>query len=152
MNRLELRIPPPIVFAACALGMWLAARFLPTLAVPAMPRWLAVALAIAGFLVAAAGIAAFRRAGTTTNPMTPDAASQIVTGGIYRITRNPMYLGLALVLAAWALELGNLGALALVAGFVLYMTRFQVIPEERALAARFGPAYDAYRSRVRRWL
>jgi protein-S-isoprenylcysteine O-methyltransferase Ste14 len=82
----------------------------------------------------------------------PAAASSLVTGGIYRWTRNPMYLGMALALAGWGLYLGNFGALALVGLFVMYIDRYQIDPEERALTARFGDAFAAYRRRVRRWL
>jgi len=86
------------------------------------------------------------------NPLKPDSASALVVAGIYRWTRNPMYLGMATVLAAWGLYLANIGALAGVALFVAYMNRFQIAPEERALEARFGADFAAYRGRVRRWL
>ncbi|WP_419483263.1 methyltransferase family protein [Dokdonella sp.] len=152
MQRLELRLPPVLIVLAAALAMWLAAHWLPALAVPALPAWAALIPVIGGLGCMLAGIAAFRRARTTANPMTPGAASVLVTGGIYRVTRNPMYLGLALGLTGWALYLGNLGALMLVPGFVFFLTRFQILPEERALQARFGATYASYRRRVRRWI
>ena len=75
-----------------------------------------------------------------------------MTGGVFRLTRNPMYLGMALILAAWALWLGNAGGALLLAGFVAFIGRFQIAPEERALRAHFGEEFDAYARRVRRWI
>jgi protein-S-isoprenylcysteine O-methyltransferase Ste14 len=72
--------------------------------------------------------------------------------GVYRWTRNPMYLGMAVLLLAWGLWLANGAALAVISLFVAYLNRFQIAPEERALQARFGDEFTAYRARVRRWL
>jgi protein-S-isoprenylcysteine O-methyltransferase Ste14 len=86
------------------------------------------------------------------DPRTPAAASSLVVGGIYRVTRNPMYLGFLLVLLALALYLGTLTAFVVLPLFVVYLNEFQIKPEESALRARFGSAFDSYASRVRRWL
>ena len=75
-----------------------------------------------------------------------------LTTGLYRVTRNPMYLGMLLVLFGWAVFLSNLAALLIAPLFALYITRFQIIPEERVLAEKFGAAFMAYQSQVRRWL
>lgn len=123
----------------------------PALDVP-VPRLLAFPVGAIGAALDAVALVQFLRMRTTTNPLKPASASALVTGGIYRSTRNPMYLGLATLLAAWAIYLGNLAALAGVPLFILYMNRFQILPEERALEERFGPEYIAYRARVRRWL
>ena len=149
--RLEHRVPPPLVGACVGALMYGAAWVLPVFAFRA-PWALGAAVATAGVLVSVIGVLQFRRARTTVNPLQPEAASSLVTGGIYRWTRNPMYLGMALALAGWGLYLGNFGALALVGVFVMYIDRYQIDPEERALAARFGDAFAAYRRRVRRWL
>ena len=93
-----------------------------------------------------------RRARTTVNPLRPERASALVTTGVYRITRNPMYVGMALMLLAWAVLLASPAALAGPVTFIAYMNRFQIGPEEDALDTLFGPDYAAYRSRVRRWL
>lgn len=95
---------------------------------------------------------AFRRVGTTVNPLRPATSSVLVTHGVYRYTRNPMYLGQATVLAGAMLYLQNLTALLAVPLFVLYISRWQIMPEERALSARFPEAYAAFCQRVRRWL
>lgn len=123
----------------------------PALAFP-IPPALAFPVAAVGVLLDAIALLHFFRRRTTVNPLKPASATALVTGGIYRFSRNPMYLGLATLLLAWAFYLGNLAALAGVALFVLYMNRFQIAPEERALEARFGAEYIAYRTRVRRWL
>jgi protein-S-isoprenylcysteine O-methyltransferase Ste14 len=109
-------------------------------------------LAAAGLGLDLAGLLAFRASRTTVNPLAPQRSRVLVTRGVYRITRNPMYLGMALLLAAWALALGSAWAAAGPLAFGLYITRFQIGPEERALQALFGPAYADYCRRVRRWL
>lgn len=153
MPGLELRIPPPAVAAVFAAAMYGVARLAPqgTLAVP-YGSALALALAALGVAVALAAVLAFRRQRTTVNPLDPGATTAIVTSGVYRWSRNPMYLGLLAVLAAWALYLGNAAAALLLPGFVAYLGRFQIGPEERILLARFGAPYAQYLARVRRWL
>jgi protein-S-isoprenylcysteine O-methyltransferase Ste14 len=84
--------------------------------------------------------------------MKPGSASVLVDGGIYRLTRNPMYLGFLVVLLGWAIFLSKLVALLPLPAFIFYMNRFQIQPEEKALAARFGQTFIAYKARVRRWL
>jgi protein-S-isoprenylcysteine O-methyltransferase Ste14 len=113
---------------------------------------MAMCLALTGFMVDLAGLASFRLARTTTNPLTPDATTALVVIGIYRYTRNPMYVGLLLVLVGWAVYLSNALCWAGILLAVMYLSRFQIIPEERVLAAKFGPAYTDYRANVRRWL
>lgn len=150
---LELKVPPPVVAAMAAAGMWALARLLPDLRLALGLRApVAILLAVAGFLLAGSGIVAFRRARTTVNPHKPKSASALVASGPYRFTRNPMYAGMLLVLLAWAVFLAAPLALLGPAAFVLYIGRFQVRPEERALEQLFGAEYGAYRARVRRWL
>ena len=150
---LENRIPPPVVTLGIGLAMGAAASALPAADIPAVWRLgSGGALFIAAGLFAGPAIAAFVRAGTTINPVQIDRASRLVTGGIYRVTRNPMYVALALLLLGLALFLGRPWLLVGPLAFVLYTTRFQIRPEERAMQARFGADYDAYRARVRRWL
>lgn len=139
-----------VLFAA---GMWAARAIAPGASFRVPGRaWLGGALAVAGGAFAVAGVAAFRRAKTTVNPLTPSAASAIVSTGVYRISRNPMYVGVVAILLGWGLWLENALALALAAVFAAYLHRFQILPEERALAGKFGPGYDAYARKVRRWL
>ena len=150
---LELRIPPPAVVAIAAALMWAIAALLPSLRVDVPHAGLIAGICAAlGVAIGGAGLIAFRRARTTVNPLHPEAASSLVTSGIYRWTRNPMYLGALPLLAGWAVYLQHPVALLVVPLVMLYLTRFQIIPEERALSAKFGGQFDAYRGRVRRWL
>lgn len=151
-NMLELRVPPVAVAAGVAFGMFIVSR------VPGacflMPGKLpmAVLLGVAGLGIAMAGVVAFRAHRTTVDPLRPDGATRIVSSGIYRLSRNPMYLGFALMLAAWGMQLGSAAALIGVPFFVLYMNRFQILPEERLLTEKFGVQYQAYMGKVRRWI
>jgi protein-S-isoprenylcysteine O-methyltransferase Ste14 len=113
---------------------------------------LGAAVALIGIACDLLGVMAFYRAKTTVNPLKPSATSSIVQSGIYRYTRNPMYLGMLLVLLGLALYLAHPAAFVALPVFVAYLTRYQIIPEERILAARFGAEYSAYASRVRRWI
>jgi protein-S-isoprenylcysteine O-methyltransferase Ste14 len=152
-SSLELRVPPVAVVAVAALCMWLLARWTPGLGWGGYWRWgTAVLLLATGIVIAVAGVLEFRRVRTTVNPTTPQATSSMVCSGIYRHTRNPMYLGMLLVLAAWAVWLANPAASAVLPVFLLYLNRFQIEPEERILAGLFAGEFDAYRRSVRRWL
>jgi protein-S-isoprenylcysteine O-methyltransferase Ste14 len=108
--------------------------------------------AAAGIGVAAAALARFRRAQTTVNPLDLSKSSQLVTGGVFRMSRNPMYLGLSLLLVGWALWLGSASPWLIAVMFVALITRMQIIPEEQALGTLFGEQYLAYRRRTARWL
>jgi protein-S-isoprenylcysteine O-methyltransferase Ste14 len=153
MQALELKIPPPVVALLMAAAMWGIRLTTPPVDIPMVVRaGIASAFAVAGIGIALWGVIAFRRARTTVNPLKPESASSLVTSGVYRFTRNPMYVGMGLVLIAWAFLLSSAMALLGPVVFVLYMNRFQIEPEERALAIRFGDAFLNYRATVRRWL
>lgn len=153
MSALENRIPPPLVALILAIGLALAARWLPPTPVGLGTRLL-IALPVAALALSFAlpAFRAFNRAGTTINPVRIDEASKLVTGGVYAVTRNPMYVGLAGLLTAIAIGLGNPLLLLAPLLFMLFITRFQIIPEERVMLRKFGEDYAAYKARVRRWL
>jgi len=149
----ELKIPPPLVALVLAFLMWLTPAVAGLVQSPDPARMLcAVVLVCIGQSISIAGIVAFRRAKTTVNPIKARLASALVIRGVYRYTRNPMYLGILLTLLAWAVFLANPIAVLWVVVYVLYITRFQIIPEERVLASLFGAEYEAYKGRVRRWV
>jgi len=153
MSSLELKVPPPAVALIFGLLMWLASSLLVPVGVPLGARLtLALVLASLGLVVGITAMVSFRRARTTMNPTKPTAAASLVTTGPFRLTRNPMYLSLLLYLLGWTAYLSNVLALLFLPAFVLYMNRFQIKPEERVLSSLFGPAYAAYKGRVRRWL
>jgi protein-S-isoprenylcysteine O-methyltransferase Ste14 len=153
MHALELRIPPPVVALLIGCAMWWLAAFLPTVPLPDGPRRLAALVVFGvGLGFDLAGLVAFFKAGTTINPLSPRRTTALVTGGVYRFTRNPMYVGLALVLVAWAVLQSSVPAFLGPVAFVLYITRFQIAPEERVLSQVFGEEFRRYAARVPRWL
>jgi len=150
---LELKVPPPIVTVVLALLMWLTPAAAGLVQIPYPARVLcAVVLVCVGQGIGIAGLVAFRRAKTTVNSVKASSASSLVVQGVYRYTRNPMYVGFLLTLLGWAVFLANPLAVLWVVVYVLYITRFQIIPEERVLASLFGSEYEAYKRRVRRWV
>ena len=153
MRVLELKVPPPVVFAVTAVLMWLFSRIVPAFAfqIPARNA-VAISLAAAGLIAGISGVVTFWRAKTTVSPLKPQSTSSLVSWGVYRVTRNPMYLGFLLVLTSWAILLSSAVALLFLPGFILYIHLFQIVPEERALTSLFGEEFLAYKSRSRRWL
>lgn len=146
-------VPPPVVAAIVGVVMWAVDRKLELGKFEsALQAPVAGVLLIVGLLLMFVAVASFFAAKTTVNPLRPSRASSLVTTGIFRISRNPIYLGDLLVLAALAVWLGNIVNVALLVPFVWYIHRFQIIPEERALTNLFGERYVSYCSRVRRWL
>ena len=147
MGWLDKRIPPVIVVALCGLLAWAIAGRWPGPTLPdgvwAAGLWVS---ALAGVGLCLAGIVEFRRAGTTVDPTRPQDASALVASGIFRFSRNPMYLGFALLLIAWAFRQGSLWALLVVPVCVIYLDRFQIRPEERALRASISAISSALRN------
>ena len=136
MGSLELKVPPPLVALLFGFLMWLASPLVDAVEIPFSIRvGLAVAVACTGAVFGMSAMVWFRRAKTTMSPVKPGAASVLVTSGVYRFTRNPMYLSLLLYLLAWGLYLSNWLALLFLPLFVLYINRFQIVPEERTLSS-----------------
>lgn len=164
MRWLELRVPPPAVTALAAAAMaalaWARPAPMPLRVPVLLPGpFLFQVNVVAGIVVALAGVlvttlsaTAILRRKTTLSPFSPEKSSAIVTTGPYRLSRNPIYLGLLMVLAGWSLYLASWASLLVLPAFVAYMNRFQILPEERVLAARFGAAFDAYLTSVGRWI
>ncbi len=149
---LALKIPPPIVVVMVATLMWLGVRITPLWQLHANWRLPASGVVLVfGLLVGISGIRAFGSAKTTINPLRPQEASTLVTSGVFRYTRNPMYVGFTALLTAWALFLGVPWTLLGPVAFVFFIQRFQILPEERALLLKFGGSYTQYQEEVRRW-
>ena len=150
---LDHRIPPPVVFLASAALAWLLRWLTPawSFALPARAP-LAIGWAVVGVVLGFLGMLVFRHAGTTIDPHAPNHTRALVQSGPYRISRNPMYLGLACVLIALCIHLANPLTFVAVAAFIAYLTRFQIQPEERVLLEKFGEPYARYLRTVRRWL
>jgi protein-S-isoprenylcysteine O-methyltransferase Ste14 len=153
MQSLELKIPPPIAMTVFAAAMWMIKSLPPMLPLPALVRMsLALVVLSIGLAFSVAGVAAFRRANTTVNPLKPETTSSLVSTGIYRITRNPMYVGMVIVLVAWAVYLSSVWTWFGPLGLCTYLTQFQIKPEERAMAKLFGAEFATYKAKIRRWL
>lgn len=153
MRHLELKIPPPLVALLCVAVMWPLSRITPTLGLTKDIRWLLTGLfVLIGVSFDLRGLLVFFQARTSINPMKPHQASSLVVSGVYRRTRNPMYVGLACMLVAFSIFLDAPMALIGVAAFLGYITRFQIQPEESALLQKFGNAYRDYCQQVPRWL
>ena len=153
MSFLETKIPPPVVTLLLALVMKTAALLTPALYAPGVARArAALTLAVVGLAVELAGGASLIRAKTTVDPTHPGRVCRFVSTGVYRFTRNPIYLGDLVLLLAWAMYLWSPTALVLTPLFVVYIDRFQIKPEERVLGDLFGSRYTEYKTRVRRWI
>lgn len=153
MHALELKVPPVAQFLIAAVLMWGLSAATPGAAfgIPGSGGLAAISGA-AGVVIGVLGVIAFRGAGTTVDPRAPHATTRLVRNGVYRVSRNPMYLGILLVLIGWALYLSNALAFVLLPVFVAYMNRFQIRPEERHMVEKFGDEYRTYTAGVRRWI
>lgn len=145
-------MPPVVVLFIFALLMYLLDRFLPFGEFVFFGQhYLIYVLSGLAILIGFISVAHFFKTKTTVDPTKPNKASKLVTSGIFAFSRNPMYLSMLLMLLAFGLWLGNAFNLLLAAGFVSYMNRFQISPEERALLHLFGKEYQLYCKNVRRW-
>ncbi len=152
MKALELKVPPVALVAIVAASMWALSRISPNLyfTSPGV-AWLSAGIALVGVCIVVLGVLEFRAAKTTVDPRVPDQSATLVVRGVYRHSRNPMYLGFLLVLCGWGLFLGNAFSLLFLPAFIIYMNRFQIVPEEQFMSEKFGESYTNYRSEVRRW-
>lgn len=146
MNKIKL--PPPVVFIGCATAM----GYVPALITFPQWIWLIASLVFASMLIAGMSLWQFLQARTTVSPLALEQTSTLVVAGVYKISRNPMYLSLALLLLAWALWLGSLSAVIFFILFIVVMTKWQIKQEEQVLEQLFGQTYLDYKQKVRRWL
>ncbi|MDP2636578.1 MAG: methyltransferase family protein [Pseudoalteromonas sp.] len=148
---LHTKIPPVIVVLFFAGLMALIAHYT-VIDFNLFVAYVATILVCLGVIFCIAGVVSFRLAKTTVNPTNPEQASELVTAGVYKISRNPMYVGFAFILLGWGVWLASIWAVLSIIGFVAYLTWFQIMPEERALTEVFGQSYIDYKAKVRRWL
>lgn len=149
---MKFRILPPLVMLIFGGFMYLLDRWLPVGEFDFFGReTMSTIILIVGFLIMIMALLQFTRKKTTTDPLHPEKANHLVTGGIFKYTRNPMYLAMLLFLIVLGLRLGNAFNTLLAAGFVYYMNHFQIKHEEEALTKKFGKEYLLYLKAVRRW-
>ncbi|MDX1556190.1 MAG: isoprenylcysteine carboxylmethyltransferase family protein [Xanthomonadales bacterium] len=150
---MQNKVPPPLLMIATGALMWWVASssFAFPFSMPFVPAIRTLVIAI-GALLTVSGIVRFARLKTTVNPIKLDESTRLATTGVYRISRNPMYLGLTIMLLGWGVHLGSPVNILCIAAFVAYMTQFQIKPEETALRKLFGDEFEAYCGKVRRWI
>ena len=149
---MKLKLPPAVIVLVFAGLMYVLAKFLPFGYFDFFGRrYLMIALLLLAIGIGLLALLQFFSSKTTIDPTVPSKATKLVTRGLFKFSRNPMYLALLLLLLAWGIWLGNAFNTILAAGFVTYMNRFQIMPEEEALNTLFGKEYQQYLSKVRRW-
>lgn len=153
INALELKLPPAFLVLIFMLAMWGLDHLLPQLKLSwELHEWVSRLIFLVAITCIVSGVVSFKRARTTVNPTQPEKATSVVTTGIYRLTRNPMYLGFLIMILAMAVKLANPITWVMMPLFIIYMNQFQIKPEERALSELFGDEYIQYRKKVRRWI
>jgi len=148
---METKIPPPIVTFIFGLAIYFSREILPVAEIQ-HSSYLGVFLLLIGFFVLISAVRLFRKDNTTVNPLSPDQATKLVTDGIFKYTRNPMYLGMAFILGSISVFFNLLGGIFLVVLFCAYITKFQIIPEERAMKDLFSHDFEKYTKSTRRWI
>jgi len=150
---MKLLVPPPVQAIICAACMWVIAARFPVLGFSfSMQQEVAIAICVIGILVDLISVGLFTKLKTTVSPFSPQKTKKLVTSGLYQFSRNPMYLGMVIILLGLGVWLGNFAAFALVPGFMWFVTIYQIIPEEEILTGKFGQEYADYKTKVRRWI
>lgn len=152
MKNLELKIPPLIVALICAILIWVIDLIYGFERSSFLFLVISALVFIIGTIISILGVLEFRRLKTTVNPMVPEKSTSLVVRGVYKFTRNPMYVGFLLWLCSLGFFYSNPISLIPILIFYFYMNLYQIIPEERILEEKFGEEYLVYKSSVRRWL
>ncbi len=150
---MNLKVPPVIVVAITVFLMWVIEKYLPVefLALNA-PKWIIILTSILGIVCIVLGVIQFSVKKTTVNPHKPEDSTSLVSSGIYSISRNPMYMGMLMLLVFYGLFLGDGLVFLMLPVFIWYMNSFQIKPEEEMMIELFGDEYKDYQKRVRRWI
>jgi len=148
---METKIPPPIVTLIFGLSIYFSRGIFQVVEIK-YSFYFGILLLVLGFVILISAVRLFRKDKTTVNPLSPEQATKLVTDGIFKYSRNPMYLGMALVLGSIAVFFNLIGGIILVALFCAYITKFQILPEERAMRDLFLDDFDKYTKVTRRWI
>ena len=140
---METKIPPPLVTLVFGMSIYFSREMFPAIEIQ-YSLYLGIFLLLSGFFILVSAVRLFRKDETTVNPLSPEQATKLVTDGIFKYSRNPMYLGMAIVLSSIAVFFNLLGGIILIALFCAYITKFQIIPEERAMSDLFSDDFDKY--------
>lgn len=145
------KVPPPIITLAFALFIYFTTPFFPNVLFP-FYGYISVFLFSLGLIFLFSSVLLFKKKSTTINPLQPDKASTLVTTGIFNFSRNPMYFGMLLVLVSISIKFNILGGVFGSIIFILYMNKFQIGPEEKAMEKLFSEQFLTYKKKTRRWI
>lgn len=148
---LDKKVPPPIVTLIFATLIYLTAKYSYQFHF-AYQSIISLIIAFTGICIISVAIVQFKQFKTTVNPLKPELASTLVTNGIFKLSRNPMYLGMLLIIIGLWVNTGAVLGFVLVPCFIAYLNYFQIAPEERAMGQLFADSYNAYCQQVRRWI
>lgn len=153
MRALENRIPPALIMAAVGVLMYFVSPILPDIRIErSISLFIGVLITLIGVVFGLFGVYEFVKNNTTVDPTNPEKTSSLVTSGVLKISRNPMYVAMAFFLFGFSFLLSSLLTVFLVSVFFVYMNRFQIEPEERIMSQKFGDEFLRYKENVRRWL
>ena len=145
------KIPPPVIALICGLVIYFSRALFPKY-VFTLTNFISILFLVLGLLMLITAVLSFKKYQTTVNPLRPEKASQLITSGIFKFSRNPMYFAMLLVLLSITVKFNILGGAAMSVAFVLFITTFQIIPEELAMKKLFGGEFDLYQKSTRRWI
>lgn len=145
------RIPPPVIALICGLIIYFSRALFPKY-VFTLTNLISILFLVLGLFTLVSAVLSFKAFKTTVNPMRPEKASHLVTSGIFKISRNPMYFAMLLVLLSITIKFNIIGGATMSLAFVFFITTFQIIPEEIAMKKLFGGEFDRYKKRTRRWI
>ena len=148
---METKIPPPLVTLIFGLSIYFSRELFPIIEIK-YSFYVGIVLLLLGFLILISAVRLFRIDQTTVNPLSPKQATKLVTEGIFKFSRNPMYLGMACVLASLAMFFNIIGGIVCIALFCAYITKFQIVPEEKAMLDLFSEDFNQYKQTTRRWI
>ena len=145
------KIPPPIITLICGMGIYFSR--------PLFPKYnyisidiIAASFLLLGIIILITAVLSFKRQSTTVSPLQPEKASYLVVSGIFKYSRNPMYLGMLLILISMTIKFNFVGGILIIFGFITFITKFQIIPEEIALERLFGKEFTRYKKKTKRWV
>ena len=145
------KIPPPIITLICGMGIYFSR--------PLFPKYnyisidiIATSFLLLGIIILITAVLSFKRQSTTVSPLQPEKASYLVVSGIFKYSRNPMYLGMLLILISMTIKFNFVGGILIIFAFITFITKFQIIPEETALERLFGKEFTRYKKKTKRWV
>ena len=148
---METKIPPPIVTLIFGLSIYFSRGVFQAVEIQ-HSFYIGILLLLGGVTILISAVRSFKKDKTTINPLSPEQATKLVTDGIFKYSRNPMYLGMVFILSSMAVLFNLIGGIILIALFCFYITKFQIIPEERAMSNLFSQDFNKYKQATRRWI